>query len=83
MSDVTEKKVEALPLRCPKGMKMPSYVKAMTAQLDRSKADKNYIMRAFGIAIHEAAYKIKNTQRDAAKSRKPSIPSSGPETDAA
>ena len=81
---MADQKVEQYKLRCPKGMKLPSAVKIAAAMMNRSKEDKNFFMRSMGIAIHEAAYKVKNAQRDqAAKNAKPApgIPSSGPDTE--
>jgi len=63
MSTIFEKKDQVQPLRCPKGMKLPSYVKAMSASIKGSKADRRYYMRLMGIAIHEMAIKSKNASR--------------------
>jgi len=78
----TEKKLVLESVRCPKGMKLPKAIKAMAAMSGRSKADTNLIMRLMGVAIHEAAYKVKNAQSETAKQlRGAKIPSSGPATE--
>ena len=58
-------------VKCPKGMKLPRAVKIRVALMKgRTKEEKNKMMRSMGIAIHEAANKIKNAARsEANKSR--------------
>ena len=51
--------------RCPKGMKLPTHVKAMAAALySHSTAERKHFMRTMGTALHEAALNAKRTQRD-------------------
>jgi len=58
-------------VKCPKGMKLPRAVKIQVALMKgRTKEFKNHMMRSMGIAIHEAAAKVKNAARtEANKSR--------------
>ena len=58
-------------VKCPKGMKLPRSVKTRAALASwKTKEDKNHYMRSMGIAIHEAALKIKSAARtEANKSR--------------
>jgi hypothetical protein len=51
-------------VKCPKGMKLPRSVKAQAALMKgRTKEFKKAWMRAMGIAIHEAAAKVKSAAR--------------------
>ena len=58
-------------VKCPKGTKLPRAVKIRAALASwKTQADKNAYMRSMGIAIHEAALKIKSAARsEANKSR--------------
>lgn len=51
-------------VKCPKGMKLPKAVKAQAALMKgRSKEFKKAWMRSMGIAIHEAATKVRMAAR--------------------
>jgi hypothetical protein len=58
-------------VKCPKGMKLPRAVKIRAALAGwKTQEQKNAYMRSMGIAIHEAAAKVKNAARtEANKSR--------------
>jgi hypothetical protein len=65
------KKEQARRLKCPKGMKLPTAIKAMAAlSKGLSTADRNHLMRSFGIAIHEAGVKVKTAAREAANKQR-------------
>ena len=52
-------------VKCPKGMKLPRAIKAQAALMKgRTKEFKKAWMRAMGIAIHEAASKVRNAARN-------------------
>lgn len=72
MSEIikTSEKVEQkMRTKCPKGMKLPGSVKRMAMGMrNATKAERRDFMRAMGMAIHDAAFKIKNAQKMAAKS---------------
>lgn len=56
--------------KCPKGMKLPNIIKAQAALMfHKTKSERRHFMRSMGIAIHEAASKVRNAARDAVKSR--------------
>jgi len=70
MTDVvkTSEKVEQkMRTKCPKGMKLPTWVKRMSAGI-KNKSDRRDFMRAMGRAIHDAAYKLKNANKAATRS---------------
>jgi len=50
--------------KCPKGMKLPSWVKRMAMGMrNATKAERRDFMRSMGTAIHESAYKLKNANK--------------------
>lgn len=65
-TEINKKPGEPSPRRvkCPKGMKLPRSVKVQVALMKgRTKEFKKAWMRAMGIAIHEAAAKVKSAAR--------------------
>lgn len=58
-------------VKCPKGMKLPRAVKIQVALMKgRTKEFKNHMMRSMGIAIHEAAAKVKNAARESSNKQR-------------
>lgn len=58
-------------VKCPKGMKLPRAVKLQVALMKgRTKEFKKAWMRSMGIAIHEAAAKVKSAARESANKQR-------------
>ena len=81
VSKTSEKVEQKARTKCPKGMKLPGWVKRIAMGMrNATKAERRDFMRAMGTAMHEAAYKVRNANKMSAQPR--NVKPTGPTTDA-